>query len=351
MNKLLISHIKDILTLKQSFIKLCPIENENDSMNIWARWIITHRSLFKQDYPFLPGDNEYNAQFIIEMIEKGVPSNETYNIYDWIKTQTILLNSNFTCYVADNEFGGIHGNIIVKTEKYDNIISMTCDDISFDLPVIVYNKLLRSLKIHYPFKSLNHSCYIWYTSMLYNLLDGKGLQWSIPNQVMMILKNQLNCKTELFASPLNHSLENYYSLFQFDKLFGSRGNFFTAPNSDFKTGTFQVNPPFIDSLFTKTTVKILKLLKIADDNNSALTFIYIMPNWESFNTYNMAVESPYCIKTINLKANKHYYYQHITNTYIKARFGTYILILSTNSKCCENSVEFDLIDGFTKVRY
>jgi hypothetical protein len=348
MNKDLLKHIKNILKLKEQFVHMTGIENENDSMNIWARWIITHRSLFKQSGPFLLSDNEYNAQFIIELIEKGVPSDTAYRIYEWIKHET--LNCTFH-HLADTEFGGIHGDLNVTTEKYINTVTMECNDISVDIPLTVYNKLLAAIKVTYPFKYCNHSSYIWYTSMLYNLLDGKGLQWSTPNSVMMILRSQLKCKTELFASPLNHCLDNYYSLFPIDKLFNSRGNFFTAPEKDFKSGTFQVNPPFIDSLFTKTTIKILKLLKIADDNNAELTFIYIMPKWESFNTYNMLLESPYCIKNISLKANRHYYYEHITNTYIKARFGTCILLLSTNSKCCDMSTESDIITAFCKHRF
>ena len=181
------------------------------------------------------------------------------------------------------------------------------------------------------------------------MLDGKGLQWAIPTSVMSLLQTRFKCNTELFASPLNRLLDNYYSLFPLDKLFGSRGNFFLSPDSDFVSGAYEVNPPFIDSLFLKTTLRILRLLEIAEGNDKDLTFIYIMPKWTDFETYSLVKESQFCIKEIILRPYCHYYFQYITNTYIKAKFTTCIVILSTNPVLCDAACETDITKAFNKI--
>jgi len=347
MNKNIVSHLRDIILFRDTLCAISHIE-EVEIMKIWARWIITHRSLFKQKTICLPDDREYDPQLIVELIEKGVSTSHAMFLHDWMITETNNINKRFPWMYADTEYGGIHGsvNVIIIDEK-DDMIVLACDELSVVLPVVLYNKLLR-YTVDNSTTALKPLNYIWFVGFLYSLLDGKGLQWAVPTSVMMILKNRMYCNTELFASPINHFFNRYYSLFPYDVALGSRGNFFTAPDSDFITGCFQVNPPFIDCLFTKTTQRILNLLKIADDSDRELTFIYIMPSWEKFTTYEMAIESPYCVKQINLKANAHYYYQHITNKYIRARFGTCILFLSTNPMCCDTKTEIDIIGGFSR---
>ena len=342
MNKYVVSHIKDIMLFRDSLCLISHVDNETEIMKIWARWIITHRSLFPQKSLYIPDDREYDPQLLVELIEKGVSTLHANYLHDWMVTQAQSINKRFPWYSADMEFGGLHGDVPISIVYTDRDVTLTCDGLEAVVPQQIYTKLSRRIK---EFHSTN---YIWFTCLMYSLLDGKGLQWAVPCQVMNILRHRLKCDTELFASPINNFFGKYYSLFPFDKVFGSLGNFFAAPDSHFLTGTYQVNPPFIDCLFTKTTQRILKLLRIADENNRDLTFIYIMPHWEDFVTYNLVVESQYCVKQINLRPNNHYYYQHITNNYIRARFGTSVIFLSTNAHCCDSGTEFDIISAFSR---
>jgi len=210
------------------------------------------------------------------------------------------------------------------------------------IPTIVYNRMART----YLGLPLQKNSYIWLCATIYSILDGKGLQWAVPPPVMELLQSSLGCYTELFASPLNAYNKQYYSLFPLDKMFGSKGNVFTAPDADFQEGTFQINPPFIDQLFAKTSERVLELLDKADANAKDLTFIYVMPEWKDFTTYNMIAESRFCVKRIYLRSGQHYYYQYSNGTYIPARFGSYMFFLSTNSKICSNTLESNIRYAF-----
>lgn len=346
MNKDVVEHLREIVTFRDT---LCAISHvgEVEIMKIWARWIITHRSLFKQSSVYLPNDLEYDPQLMVELIEKGVSTLHTNFLHDWMTSEAQRINSRFSWKYADTDYGGIHGIVPVVVVEENNQIKLTCSNLAIALPTQIFNKMFNKVTAN-PATKLRPLNYIWFTGLLYSLLDGKGLQWAVPSSVMTILRNRLGCNTELFASPINQYLDRFYSLFPYDTAFGSRGNFFTAPDSAFTSGCFQVNPPFIDCLFTKTTERILELLKIADDTDRELTFVYIMPQWERFTTYDMTIESPYCVKQINLKANGYFYYQYITGSYIRARFGTCIVFLSTNPLCCDTKTEMDIIGAFTR---
>ena len=121
---------------------------------------------------------------------------------------------------------------------------------------------------------------IYLMAMNYHMLEGYSLQWSIPEKTIRYISETFNCHTELFASPFNVKLKYYYSLFQRDMYFGSRGNFFNAPDSDFIRGSYEVNPPFIEIIFLNAIHRILKFLTIAEKNGERLTFIFIIPAWQ-----------------------------------------------------------------------
>jgi hypothetical protein len=346
MNKAVVSHIRDIIDFRDTLSAISHVE-EVEIMKIWARWIITHRSMFRQRSLCLPDDGEYDPQLLVELIEKGVSTLHATFLQDWMIRESRFINNKFPWEHAEMEFGGLHGRVPVSVTEESGFMVLSCEDLVTSIPISVFHKMFKRAMENEATKLLPLN-YIWFTGVMYSLLDGKGLQWAVPSSVMYILRNRCNCNTEVFASPINHFFSRYYSLFPYDVGLGSRGNFFNAPDSDFVSGCFQVNPPFIDSLFTRTTLRILNLLKMADEDDRELTFVYIMPSWESFRTYNMVIESPYCVRQISLKANGHFYYQHITNSYIRARFGTCVIFLSTNPMCCDLKTETDIYTAFSK---
>lgn len=346
MNNSLVNHIKSILVLKNELTEICKLEYHNEIMKIWARWIITHRSLFSQSSLCLPSDEVYDVQLIKELMDKGCPEVHAKYLHNWLIRSTRVINKNYQC-TSEVEYGGIHGNVPVDKNYTDKYVFMQCCDINVKLTRNSYRRMKENFESNTKLKSYADS-YIWLTGVLYSMLDGKGLQWAVPSKLLDYFKQTLKCNTELFASPINAYYDHYYSLFHSDYVFGSSGNFFTAPESDFKSGTYQVNPPFIDSLFTKTTTKLLKLLAIAEQNGEKLTFIYIMPEWSDFPTYYMVMDSPYCIKNIELRADNHYYYQYSTNNYIRAKFNTLIIFLSTDPKVSEKVNNKEIMAYFNR---
>ncbi len=183
---------------------------------------------------------------------------------------------------------------------------------------------------------------IYLMCLNYYLLEGYSLQWSIPERTMKYISEEFNCHTELFASPLNVRLRHYYSLFNRDRYFGSRGNFFHAPDSDFMRGAFEVNAPFIEVVFSRTIDRILYLLSMAEDSNERLTFIFIIPDWQNCTPLNILINSRFNVKWITLEKYKHAYYQSNNHEYIKVSFDTHIFILSTVSNICHNRIESGL---------
>lgn len=346
MNESLIAYIRDIISLRGKFSTISHVEKKSEIMKVWARWIITHRSLCRQNNLILPDDDSYDSQLIVELQEKGANMYHAYYLHNWLINECRLINKNFN-QIATAEYGGIHGHIPLQIKMHGSIVSISLSEpnqMTQTLPVSVYNRMSR----RYTGLPLQKNSHIWLCATVYDILDGKGLQWAVPPAVMEILKADLGCYSELFASPLNAYNKQYYSLFPLDSVFGSRGNFFTAPDSAFSEGTYQINPPFIDQLFTKTSERVLELLDKADKHNRELTFVYVMPEWRDFATYDMIAESRFCVKRIFLRSGQHYYYQYSTGSYIPARFGSYMFFLSTNSNICSNTLESNIRHAFQR---
>lgn len=348
MNGELVKYIKDVLALRKDMITTCQVEQSGEVMKIWARWIITHRSLFQQKSFFLPDDNVYDFQLVKEITDKGCSQEHGRYIHNWLWQMSKLINARYQA-VADTDHGGIHGHVPITINNGVSV-TLTCDELSVDLNTTLYDKMRDQWyrTNHQSRRFSNPNPYIWITMILYGMLDGKGLQWAVPPSFLQFIKHQLGCNTELFGSPINHYYDNYYSLFQLDRVFGSRGNFFTAPDSDFRSGCFQVNPPFIDSLFTKTTCRILKLLEEAEAEGAHLTFIYIMPRWSDFFTLNAVTDSRYCVRNITLYSDKHFYYEYSTESYIRAKFNTSVIILSTNDRIADGIMDTHVYNHFRK---
>jgi hypothetical protein len=336
MNSQLIDHIKEILALRNSLTTICKVSQSSEIMKIWARWIITHRSMFKQKSLFLPDDNVYDVQLVKEIVDKDCSHDHAVYIHNWLWENTTRINRRYRL-LAEAETGGIHGTIpIIVTHNNKSVnlglSSSDSDNLIANIPVSVYQKMRREYEEYTMMPASCCDSAIWTTVILYGMLDGKGLQWAVPPPFLQYL-SKMGCNTELFGSPINHYYPNYYSLFDIDRTFGARGNFFTAPDSDFLQGCYQVNPPFIDAIFTKTTNRILGLLDSAVKKGTELTFVYVMPQWDDFFTMSAVTDSRYCVNHITLDADKHCYYEYSTNCYIRAKFRTSVIFLSTNYHC------------------
>jgi len=117
------------------------------------------------------------------------------------------------------------------------------------------------------------------------------LQLCVPPVVMEFLKTNLKIETELFASPLNSSFPNFYSLFESDKFFGGKGNFYTLNEDTLLSGAYEINPPFIEEVFSTSADLVISSLKKASNQNEYLLFFYVIP-WKDCQGYKKLVEEP-----------------------------------------------------------
>ena len=112
-------------------------------------------------------------------------------------------------------------------------------------------------------------------------------------------------------------------------MFGSRGNFFNVQPENLKSGGFQVNPPFIESLFIKTMNILLGALKLAEVEDRSLLFVFFMPGWIDSISYNLAVNNTYLRSELIFPANAHSYYDYKEGKRVVVKFYTHLIILSS----------------------
>jgi hypothetical protein len=296
-------------------------------LKIWARWVITHTSLYPPENPlqFLPASDVYDHQFVFELLNYDFSQAEAEQIY----TEMSAAQKTILPPLVEDSLDTLK---IEKTEV-DLKVRLGLNGHVHTIHKALYLRLTRLAG------SSSTDGSIWLILTLYQLLDGNSLQWAVPPNVMWLFKEKMHCHTDIFASPLNAYNKNYYSLFYYDQLFGSKGNFFCAPDSDFRSGTFHVNPPFIVSVFQKTTERINRLLDQARKDKEILTFIYVMPDWKDFDTYNAVSMSRYRKAYTYIAPGQGQYYQYRTDNYFLTSFGTHIFFLSTDNNLPDISVE------------
>ena len=343
----------NISNLKKWFVNNSGTTEKQEAYKIWSRWIITHLSLKKQVDPFLPYTGVYSdVQIIKELISKGSTLKKAtafYRIFlakvrEFLKTHPPQppRKCSWTYEDRDTYF---NPDILCTCDTDHSTVNLSYNKIIHTISTVKYQQLCELYNTcNYGFGNrVNYHIWTLYTQ--YNLLDGKSLQWALPPAVFQLLSDYMGCQTELFASPINSTYRQYYSLFQHDKFFGSRGNFFTAPDSDFVAGCYQANPPVIDAIFSRTADRINNLLQIAEKNSRELTFVFIMPNWLDCQAYREFTASPYCRKELILKHNEHRYIGE-NNRFIRVHFNTHIFFLSTNVRICSTFLENQIRQRF-----
>ena len=135
-----------------------------------------------------------------------------------------------------------------------------------------------------------------------------GFQAAIHERCFQVMEEEWGCEAECFASPLNSTLDTYFSRFEdTDAPFGSRGSFFQFRPTK---GCFEANPPFDDGFIDRMMDHMESLLRLADDETqSSLMFIVIIPAWKDRECWQRLDASPWCSHTLTLPAREHGYYQ------------------------------------------
>jgi hypothetical protein len=340
-------HYIDTKQLRNWFVFYSGIFRKHEAYKIWARWIITYQSLYGQSDIVLPTNKTItDLQTVIELISKGIDRDYAVRQYRCLTSISKMISKRRTDkrFIKINTLIKTNHVVFVPTKLINNKIHDT-DTISIGNPIMKialsnYNLLYKKYMKHkQKWKGMPglFNEFVYNLLKRYDLLDGNSLQWAIPKRLFVFINRHFQCNTELFASPFNAYFKKYYSLFDEDKYFGSLGGFFKSPDSDFVSGCYEINPPFIEVLFNIISDRVISLLKIAEVNNEELTFIYIMPDWKHLSGYDTVADNKYCKKIINMNKGKHCYYYG--EKPVIATFNSKLMILSTKCNICSNYAE------------
>jgi len=174
-----------------------------------------------------------------------------------------------------------------KTRDGDIILSHKPLDLRFHLLHDVYDKLWSMFKRTNPDLD-GHVALLSFHSRLYTLLaqyatlDGEGYQGTMNKSLMHKLQSCVSTHTECFASPLNvdANTPSFYSAFPVvDRPFGSKGSFFAQDLHTFPSGSYEVNPPFIEELMYAMVLNVTCAIRNSDQN-TPLRFCIFVPQWD-----------------------------------------------------------------------
>lgn len=180
--------------------------------------------------------------------------------------------------------------VVVQLEHYNKLKALfrrTCGDHNDLVPGCLFAMLLRYEMCMAP--SLPRK--------------GSGLHAALPGKMFSALNELFGVTTECFASPLNSFYGSYCSAYyDTDVFFGSFGSFFNyRPTS----GSFEVNPPFVEQVILKCAERIDALLSEAQ--SEPLSFIVFIPNWEDSLGLQRMVASSFMRHNMVLREFEHSY--------------------------------------------
>jgi len=167
-----------------------------------------------------------------------------------------------------------------------------------------------------------------------------GCFWSIPINAYRYLERE-GFTVECFASPLNHYLDRYYSMYpEVDGIFGSLGNFFDM-FLDATDTKYVINPPFTSEICNKVVDMTIKKLSKPEP----CTCLLYLPRWkhmkDKYETFT-AFNAEYHI----LDKKEHYFYDYMLDSKIVASYSVILIAVSnTHEKTYLRSV----IDTFSTI--
>jgi hypothetical protein len=165
---------------------------------------------------------------------------EFKTFYDKIKNKKYLMeNSNIQIYTKKRKIGNkfflVYDCDFVTNIKFKNINFNIKD---FRILKNNYIKLKRIYKGDIKLFDFN----LWIILLRYHILGSNNHQLGISPKVINNLVKDFNLSHELFASPINCTLDSFCSIYvDIEKYFGSVGNFFKY---ELKSGFYTFNPPY-----------------------------------------------------------------------------------------------------------
>ncbi len=151
-----------------------------------------------------------------------------------------------------------------------------------------------------------------------------GHFWSIPLEAYDMLHTS-GFQVECFASPMNHYIPTYYSMFpDVDAQFGSIGNFFTTFLSS-KAERFVINPPFSYPMIRRVVEFCI------NRSMSRTTILFYGPNWPKGDipaSYQQLMNAYTTSVSREVPEKKHYIYDYSTGGKVPASYSAKVVLVS-----------------------
>ena len=275
-------YYRDIRDFKNFFIKNCCVEKKYEAYKVWAHWLIRNLCEVLDNYHIIPNQKiAEDPSIITHLTDKGSDPEKVHEFYNQVILKALYLHQKYNQFKIDMI------NDATRVKQVSKLIEYTLSEENGNkyhtykyMETYIKHNDIKYKKLMGLYKgdpeSLNF--YMFELGFNYYILDGHSLQWCIPPKVFDTLKTRLSVKTELFAAPTNVNLPLYCSLFYIDKQFGALDNFFNLSADQILEGTFEVNPPFIEKIFIKSSAMVIDFLERSQHHNKDLMFIYIMPD-------------------------------------------------------------------------
>ena len=300
---------------------------------MYERWVINQKAREGQSLdtdPLLPS--------LAPMDEHQLPK----ELVDFGMTHEAALNVSRTLSQLSREATGRllrlaehHpvGKGCVTVANVQNIVNVYYGEKVLKIAGDSYEKLKRLWKRHAQ-KGAVLNDDVFCILQRYETLSGAspGNQMALPDHAFDVLRTQLGVSHECFASPLNCRLPSFCSMFpDTDTCFGSKGSFF-----DFipKEGSYEANPPFLETILADTVRHIINLLTAS---TAPLSFVLVAPGWDDSEFYASATSSPFLTGRLSLQSHNHFYkngMQHRLprrNRYRKSEFPSFVFFLQNDA--------------------
>jgi hypothetical protein len=197
--------------------------------------------------------------------------------------------------------GKINFEVLTEITGLDRIVTVSVSINSFSRTRLklldrffISQKMFKKLNLKY---IGNHE---FFEKELYKLLYRYSTLWQyqsfLAEENLLLFKEELECSLECFSCPLYRVYDNYCSMFEEDKVFGSFGDFFkfqlvrdyeiknqylpmlegpTSEGAKTIELCMELNPPYISEIVDKTIDKIIELITV----DGAFCFILTIPDW------------------------------------------------------------------------
>lgn len=326
-------YYQDFNDLKRWFFDSCKINKKYDNYKVWAHIILNCISDNVKNYHVIPNPASYDVDYVNRIVTEKNEEEDNKEFCTELKQQIAILYNKYNWFrqkLIMNDNGDVaQASSAVEITNEQNLYFFKFSETE----VKINGKHLEKLKTMYTGNEENLNFYIFDVIYNYSVLGGYSFHWAIPPKIFDILKVTIDLKAEMFASPLNANARNtlYCSLFVMDKQFGALDSFYNISTNQALEGGYEINPPFIERLFEKSTGIVNKLLQNSEEQEKSLFFFYILPLWEDSNIIESLSKNEFLLGTTTLKSEEgYYYYCYEKSNFIKATFDSVIFLLGTS---------------------